>query len=210
MLDLGDIEIPEPLDAFVKFNITPSNASIYIDEAKIDTSRSVKLPLGLHLITATASGYESLSQYFKIEAGTNTVRMTLEEKSAVSGNSILFNKKEEPKITIETPIGAEVYQDNLYMGIAPVTYNKTAGEHTITLRKPGYITRSYAITVVDDDNDVTYAFPDLDPENSTVSGNAIDGQDRNGNSNTVSGNSVSGNTVSGNTVSGNSAADTAN
>lgn len=206
VLDLGDIKAPEPLNATVKFNITPSTASIYVDEIKIDTSRTVKVPLGLHLITATASGYESLSQYFQIEAGMNTVRMALEEESAVSGNSILSNKKEEATITIETPIGAEVYQDNLYMGIAPVTYSKTAGEHTITLRKTGYVTRSYAITIVDDDNDVTYAFPDLDPENSTVSGNSINGQNGNGSgngsSNTVSGNSVSGNTVSGNSASG--------
>lgn len=207
VLDLGDIEVPEPLNAAVKFDITPAAATVYVDEAKIDISRSVNLPLGLHLITATASGYDSLSQYFQIEAGTNIVRMTLEEESDVSGNDIFSNKKKESTITIETPVGAEVYQDNLYMGIAPVTYSKTAGEHTITLRKPGYVTRSYAITIVDDNNDVTYAFPDLDPENSTVSGNSINGQNGNENSNTVSGNTVSGNTVSGNSVSGNTVSD---
>ena len=203
VLDLGDIKVPEALNAAVMFDITPSTASVYVDEVKIDTSRLARLPLGLHMVTATASGYDSLSQYFRIEAGTNTVRMRLEEESDVSGNDIFANKKTEASITIEAPVGAEVYQDNLYMGIAPVTYNKTAGEHTITLRKPGYVTRSYAITIVDDDNDVTYAFPDLDPENSTVSGNSVNGQNGNGNgNNTVSGNSVSGNTVSGNSASG--------
>lgn len=204
-LDLGDIEVEKSQDAAVRFNITPSKAEVYVDETKIDTSRSVRLPLGLHLVTAAASGYESLSQYFQIEDGVNTIKMTLEEESDISGNNIFSSDKEEPTITIEAPVGAEVYQDNLYMGIAPVTYNKTAGEHTITLRKPGYVTRSYAITVVDDKNDVTYAFPDLDPENGTVSGNNVNGQNGNtngnGNSNTVSGNSVSGNSVSGNSAS---------
>ena len=169
----------------MKFAITPSTAVVYVDDVKIDTSRSARLPLGLHLVTATASGYDSLSQYFQIEDGVNTVRMTLEEESDISGNDIFSSEKEEPTITIESPIGAEVYQDNLYMGIAPVTYNKTAGDHTITLRKTGYITRSYGITVVDDKNDVTYAFPDLERENNTVSGNSVSG-------NSVSGNSASG------------------
>lgn len=135
--------------------------------------------------------------------------MTLEEESDISGNDIFSSEKEEPTITIESPIGAEVYQDNLYMGIAPVTYNKTAGDHTITLRKTGYITRSYGITVVDDKNDVTYAFPDLERENNTVSGNSVNGQNENGNGNTSgSNNTVSGNSVSGNSVSGNSASGT--
>lgn len=210
ILDLGDIEVAKIQDASVKFSIMPSTAAVYVDEVKIDISRPARLPLGLHLVTATASGYDSLSQYFQIEEGVNTVRMTLEEGADISGNDIFSTEKEEPKITIESPVGAEVYQDNLYMGIAPVTYNKTAGDHTITLRKPGYITRSYGITVVDDKNDVTYAFPDLDPENSTVSGNSASGQNGNtnrntngnGNNNTVSGNSVSGNSVSGNSASG--------
>lgn len=206
VLDLGDIEVAKIQDAPVKFVITPSTAAVYVDEAKIDTSRTVRLPLGLHLVTATASGYDSLSQYFQIEDGVNTVKMTLEEESDISGNDIFSSEKEEPTITIEAPVGAEVYQDNLYMGIVPVTYNKTAGDHTITLRKPGYITRSYGITVVDDKNDVTYAFPELDPENNTVSDNSVNGQNGNtngsGSNNTVSGNSVSGNSVSGNSASG--------
>ena len=209
ILDLGDIEVAKIQDASVKFAITPSTAVVYVDDVKIDTSRSARLPLGLHLVTATASGYDSLSQYFQIEDGVNTVRMTLEEESDISGNDIFSSEKEEPTITIESPIGAEVYQDNLYMGIAPVTYNKTAGDHTITLRKTGYITRSYGITVVDDKNDVTYAFPDLERENNTVSGNSVNGQNENGNGNTSgSNNTVSGNSVSGNSVSGNSASGT--
>lgn len=212
ILDLGDIEVAKLQDAAVKFNITPSTAEVYVDEVKIDPSRLARLPLGLHLVTVTASGYDSLSQYFQIEDGVNTVKMILEKESDISGNDVFASEKEEPTITIEAPIGAEVYQDNLYMGIVPVTYNKAAGDHTITLRKSGYITRSYAITVPDDENDVTYAFPDLDPENNTVSGNSNSSQNGNGNgsgnvngngnTNTVSGNSVSGNSVSGNSASG--------
>ena len=163
LLDLGDIEIPQPEKGLVTIEVTPESAQVFVDENK------------------------------------------------VSGNS-LSNKEETANITISAPVDAEVYQDNLYMGIAPVTYTKSAGSHTITLRKQGYITKSYNIEVPDDGKDVTYAFPELEPENeNTVSGNSV-------NKNTVSGNSIKDekqegkdkdketdkDTVSGNSVSGNS------
>ena len=213
LLDLGDIELPQPEKGLVTVQVTPQSAQVFIDENKVDITYPVRVPVGLHQITAKASGYDTVSEYFQVDGENITVKLDLEEQKTVSGNSI--SKKEEEKtakITINTPVDTEVYQDNLYMGIAPVTYTKTSGSHTITLRKQGYITRSYNIEVADDDMDVTYSFPDLDPENSnsqsgTVSGNSLNGNTVSGNTvsgNTVSGNTVSGNTVSGNTVSGNS------
>lgn len=40
ILDLGDIEVAKIQDASVKFAITPSTAVVYVDDVKIDTSRS--------------------------------------------------------------------------------------------------------------------------------------------------------------------------
>lgn len=203
ILDLGDIEIPEPENGIVKFEITPNTAAVYVDDEKIDTAYPVRLPLGLHQVTAKASGYDTLSEYFQVEGETVTVKMELKEAATVSGNNISenYNYNGDAKITIEAPEGVDVYQDNLYMGIAPVTYSKTAGEHTITLRKTGYITRSYAINIADDNKDVTYSFPELeegDSDQNTVSGNAINENQKEPDTdkkNTVSGNSVSDNSI---------------
>ena len=202
-LDLGDIEIPEPKNGVVKFEIIPETAVVYVDDAKVDTTYPVRLSMGLHQVTAKASGYDTLSEYFKVEEETTTVKMNLAETATVSGNNIAPSPSVNggSRITIEAPAGVDVYQDNLYKGIAPVTYTKTAGEHTITLRRTGYITRSYGITVPDDNQDVTYSFPELDPENSS------DAYQNTISSNTISGNSVSGNTISGNSVSDNSIID---
>lgn len=204
-LDLGDIEIPAPDSGVVIFEITPSNARVSVDNESVKTTYPVRLSLGLHMVTAEASGYDSLSQYIQVDGNdTLTVKMDLAEQTTVSGNSISSdNENEGAHITIEAPAGADVYQDNLYMGIAPVTYDKTPGEHTITLRKTGYITRSHIITVPDDGRDSTYSFPDLDPEGAygqnTVSGNSLDNKN-----DTVSGNTVSGNSVSDNSLTDNS------
>lgn len=202
-LDLGDIEIPAPESGVVIFEITPNNATVSVDNESVKTTYPVRLSLGLHMVTAEASGYDSLSEYIQVDGNdTLTVKMDLTEQTTVSENSISSDhESEEAHITIEAPEGADVYQDNLYMGIAPVTYAKTPGEHTITLRKTGYITRSHNIVVADDGKDATYSFPELDPENAygnTVSGNSLGNNNRSGQNNTVSGNSVSDNSLTDN------------
>lgn len=217
VLDLGDIEIPVPDDGIVIFEITPDSAKVSVDDESVKTSYPLRLPLGIHRVTAEASGYDSLSEYINVEAGTITVKMDLEKSETVSGNSISSSTStSRGRITIEAPKDAAVYEDNLYMGIAPVTYDKTAGNHTITLRKEGYVTRSHDIVITDDGRDVTYAFPDLEPDGgSTVSGNSVSGNSTDKNQNqsrtsgnngrsTVSGNTINDNTVNDNTVSGNS------
>ncbi len=194
VLDLSDIEIPQPEKGLVTIKVTPQSAKVFIDEKEVETTYPVRVPLGLHKITAKASGYDTVSEYFEVDGEDMTVSLELGQTKTVSGNGIFSEEETEAKITIQAPAGVEVYQDNLYMGIAPVTYKKTAGDHVITLRKQGYITRSHDITVPDDGRDALYSFPDLEPENA----------------NTVSGNNIGGNTASGNSVSGNALNDNKN
>lgn len=68
------------------------------------------------------------------------------------------------KVYIDNPEGVEVYLDGNYVGIAPVSFEKVAGTHVITLRKSGYLTRSYTISVDKEKRDASYSFVDLDPE----------------------------------------------
>lgn len=87
----------------------------------------------------------------------------------------------------------------IYKGLAPVSIKKEAGVHTITLRKAGYVTKSYMVQIDEEENDITYSFSDLEREkepvtvsgnssvsaNKTVSGNNTDEEKKN---NTASGN----------------------
>lgn len=65
------------------------------------------------------------------------------------------------KIYITAPSGAEVYLDGNYMGLAPVSFSKQSGTHTITLRKEGYKTKSYTVNVPEDSENTTYTFSDM-------------------------------------------------
>lgn len=205
VLDLGDIDLPQPVNGRVVFSVYPEQASVAVDGITINTAYPILLSFGLHQVTASADGYDTISEYVNVEGETTTVRLTLDEfvANTVSGNTV--KEDSNHTITIQAPADVEVYQDNLYMGIAPVTYKKTEGSHTITLRKTGYVTKSYQIEVTDDDRDLVYSFPELvsetESDGETVSGNTVSG-----NSSEKSGSSSSNaDTVSGNQsdVSGN-------
>ena len=70
------------------------------------------------------------------------------------------------KLYIDAPSGAELYYDGSYKGIVPCSFKKTAGTHVITLRKDGYITKTYTITLDNTTDNETYSFGAM-----TASGN---------------------------------------
>lgn len=99
---------------------------------------------------------------------------------SVSDNTISATKSN--KVYIDSPKGVEVYLDGNYVGIAPVSFKKNAGKHTITLEKSGYKKKSYTIYLYNDGEDVTYSFSELEkdeptkepPKEPSVSGNDVD------------------------------------
>lgn len=192
VLNFGNIAVEKPTSGRVTFEIIPAEASVYIDDSEVDASYVIRLPFGIHKVTASAPGYDTLSEYFEVTQEDTVVKMSLsetEEEITVSGNEA----EEEDTVTIQGPVGVEVYQDNLYKGIAPVTYVKEPGEHIITLRKSGYVTRSHSIYIADEEGDVTYTFSDLEPEEEDKASDEKDDDDNTEKESTVSGNTVSGN-----------------
>ena len=64
-------------------------------------------------------------------------------------------------VTIDAPVGVEVYLDGNYVGIAPCSFKKAPGSHTLTLRNTGYVAKSYTIQVDEEQKNVSYSFLDL-------------------------------------------------
>ena len=84
--------------------------------------------------------------------------------NTVSGNDVSGNVSTTGyKVTIEAPAGAEVYVNGSYVGIIPASFPKKSGNHEVTIRKSGYLTRSYTIDIDDEDKDTGYSFSDLTP-----------------------------------------------
>lgn len=189
-LDVSDVKIEAPKTGKVIFAVMPADTAIYIDGDEVDITKPVEMEYGVHQMIAKAEGYDTITQYIKVGQELASISVTLEESEEVTeknteakipsqGGSVSGNDSEltsSYRVYIDSPADVEVYLDGMYIGMSPVNFKKQSGTHTITLRKPGYITKSYTIQIDSEPKDVTYSFTDLvKAESSTISGNTISG-----------------------------------
>jgi hypothetical protein len=187
-IDLGGEEVEEVWTGMVIFTVSPAEAKVYIDGELTDISGVVELEFGLHQIVCEAEGYDTISQYIKVSQDIASISITMEvartdtsNDNSVSGNDLVAGST---RVYIDYPIDVEIYVDGVYMGLSPLYFEKKAGSHSITLRREGYITKSYTVYLDDDDNDVTYSFSAL--ERNIETGEETDTD----NDHSVSGNNV--------------------
>lgn len=104
------------------------------------------------------------------EASTTGTTTTESGSTETTEQTTTSSTSEELKntITIKGPSGVGVYMDGDYVGIAPVTFTKTVGTHTVTLYKAGYLIKSYTIQSEDDGKDDEFTYPDLVPLTSVL------------------------------------------
>jgi hypothetical protein len=166
-LDIGDLEIPEPQYGMVLFSLSPSNAELYIDGTKTDASAPVSLEYGMHQLIVRAENYHSVTRYVSVAQESGGVDIVLDpvnddtKDSSSSTNSSSQVTTNYYKVYVDAPEHAEVYLDGNYIGISPCSFRKTAGSHTITLRRTGFVTRSYTVQIDDESKDLTLSFADL-------------------------------------------------
>lgn len=199
VLDVSDLEIVQDKTGMILISVTPENAKVKIDGKEADVSKAIELSYGIHQVSLEAAGYDSLTKYIQVGSEYAKISFTMEKEreqddSSVSDNNLneqlmpqqgeytetpqpsvsenTISATEENKVYIDAPKNVEVYLDSNYLGISPISFKKTVGSHTITLRKSGYVTKSYTIYLYNDGEDITYSFTDLEKEGSTVSGNS--------------------------------------
>lgn len=82
-----------------------------------------------------------------------------EEESSTTGSS--QGESSQYRVYVDSPESVEIYLDGNYIGVAPVDFEKKAGSYVISLRKSGYQTRSYTISIDNEAKDVHFSFSDL-------------------------------------------------
>ena len=162
----------------VNFMITPENAVMTIDGVEIDYSQPVSLDYGTHKLTLSANHYTPYTETFVVnsEYQTKVIDMTASsattttasgEKSTTRafGNShtttAASNLTDGYTVSITEPKGASLYVDSAYIGVIPCSFDKKAGNRTITLSQSGYATVSYSISIANATGNLTYSFPDM-------------------------------------------------
>ncbi|MCL2717804.1 MAG: PEGA domain-containing protein [Lachnospiraceae bacterium] len=181
-IDLGDVEIEIPRTGKVLFNVYPNTATVYIDGAEVDIRGVIELPFGLYQVVCEAPGYDTVTIHIRVSQDIASVSITMDvagtnreenNNASVSDNNLQIETGRN-RVYIEAPVDVEVYQDGVYMGISPVHFEKVPGSRTITLRRQGYITKSYQIHLDSEATDVTYSFSALE-RNSLETDNSVSG-----------------------------------
>lgn len=173
VLDIGDLEVEEEKFGQIIFSLTPSTTELYVDGAAIDASLPVSLSYGIHQIIARAENYQSITTYLKVGQASAGIDIVLEpvdsgdDDDEESSDTTIDASSDYYKVYVEAPEGVEVYVDGNYIGISPVNFKKEEGSHVITLRKSGYETRSYTISVDDEEKDISFSFAELVEESLT-------------------------------------------
>lgn len=222
LLDVGDLR-KEELVKYGNLNITvfPSGANVYIDGNQVDISKVIRASYGLHQIMVKADGYDSVTQYVRVNEDGAKVSVSLEKEavrsvsnnsvntkpytnsSTISGNSVIKQDKNVSDNSLESysipmdgskyvtsenpyledgsdstsanrntgeyliyviePAGADLYVDDRYMGVIPVSFEKQPGSHKMELRKPGFTSKSYTVDVDEEKKDISYSFLQLTP-----------------------------------------------
>lgn len=170
-LDVGDLEVPEVQYGTIIFTLEPSSAKLYIDGEKMDPSMPVNLEYGIHQLIVKANGYQTITTYIKVAQPSGGLDITLDKLDEDEDEDDQDDEERlaRYKVFVDAPENAEVYLDGNYVGIAPVSFTKSEGSHIITLRRSGYETRSYTISVDGEYKDITYSFAELIPGVSTGS-----------------------------------------
>lgn len=211
VLDVGDLQVVQDKTGMILISVTPDTAKVKIDGKDVNISNAIELPYGIHKVRLEADGYDSLTKYIQVGSEYAKISFTLEkakeprdDDATVSQNSLepdddsslsenTLNAYSGNRVYIDAPKNVEVYLDGNYVGISPVSFKKVLGSHTVTLRKSGYVTKSYTIYLYNDGEDITYSFSDLEKESSSVSGNSgnTSKNSSKNSSDTVSGNEIS-------------------
>ena len=137
----------ETVETNIKVGDNYANVAIDLDELPEGEEEDSTQPTSPQTDNTqpTPSSTETSESETKADNGTGTETMISSTK----------------KIYVEAPVGAEVYLDGNYIGVAPVSTGKVTGSHSITLSKTGYLTKTYTIYVENDNNDVTLSFSEL-------------------------------------------------
>ena len=143
--ELSNIEI-ELIKAEEKTSVSKNSSS--------SSSSEKKAPPSVNNLPTTFTGSSSSSSDSSVSGNSSS----MESSSSSSYESSIIQGS---RIYIDAPEMAEVYFDGIYKGMVPCSFIKESGTHVITLRRDGYETRTFTVTIDNDSENETFSFSDL-------------------------------------------------
>ena len=144
-----DLSTAQPKVGTVEFVLSQEDVTIYIDDVLLQSNEPSMLGFGNYRIRAEKENFETWEGNLILNQAYLRFNIDLERKA-----SFLF---------IQEPAGAEAYLDAAFIGVIPTSTPYTPGDHTITLRRTGYVTASFSFSWEDDGKDKNLVLPELVP-----------------------------------------------
>jgi hypothetical protein len=129
---------PKPVLGTVSISSDPSGASVYADDIYVgQTTHGIPLVFtqvkpGYHTLLLSKSGYQDYSTNGVVTAGQNldlVVKLTPSPQQPTTGSISVTS----------APTGAEVYLDNAFRGLSPMTLDSMSpGTHAVLISLSGY------------------------------------------------------------------------
>lgn len=131
-------------------------------ENKTEKKDTGKAPSANNLPTTfTDTGKDDRKDSSSGSTSSSSGTTTSSSGSSAAGTPYESSIIQGSRIYIDEPQTAEVYFDGIYKGIVPCSFVKESGTHVITLRKDGYETRTFTVTLDDSKENETYSFSAL-------------------------------------------------
>jgi hypothetical protein len=158
----------ETVSQYIKVAEPSANISVELEKSEEETSSSdTSSNSNTASNTDNTSSTNTLSGSVSTDTSSGSVNneesSTQESSSTEESSSDVAEASGKYKVYIDAPTGVEAYLDGNYIGITPVSFNKTAGSYVVSLRKTGYQTRSYTLQIDSEEKDLNYTFTDLLP-----------------------------------------------
>ena len=93
-------------------------------------------------------------------AKASTTATTVKDGTLISGYYIRITAPSDVEVYLD-PDKNKKGDDGKYIGIAPCSFTKITGDHVIRLKKDGYLTKDYTISIDSEKKDKEYAFEAL-------------------------------------------------
>lgn len=106
-LSLADIAIEPKQMGAVMFQVTPSDAAVYIDGRRVNTEGAVDLAYGKHSILILANGYESYSADFNVNYAYKVKEYTLTPTDGTTESSTKSSTTNSDSTTSKANTGSE-------------------------------------------------------------------------------------------------------
>ena len=129
ILDLNDVQYKM---GFLNIKSNVTDFILYIDGREVSRDEPIMLDYGNYALKITKEGYDAWEEKITVREPVKDVVVEMQEELQTC------------KLTINTyPAGAELYIDNSYVGLSPLTTPVVYGRHKLIYKKPGYKTMEY-------------------------------------------------------------------